>query len=364
MDVDLWGWFDRFYWDALRNGDSERLRMVQLYHAAWDHMEGDPKQAIAYLEQGKAQAQRIGEPCWTLFYDYWLSEAHLFYLDDARGGLDRAVKTAVEARKPMYEQCPVRARVYRILIDVYMVLDPVGYVDKIRETSAYMENEVPQDDDTRYLTQARKSRLAFILDQLDEAYDEGLRFLAISEESDFQQTYAYSLLCHYAYLRGDLQIALKYALDGETAARRCDRRASIAALLAWQALLRHKLGEPAVAEMIYRQATARMANLGIVPYETYYDAVCEYLELTDRIEEALRLRGNQLREALASKSPYSICESHLKRCELLMRMGDRAGKGDIPSLAQELADAREAAKALLAPAYYLAKLDKVASDGV
>lgn len=359
MDVDLWGWFDRFYWDAWRSGDSERLRIVHLYHAAWDHMEGDPRQAITYLEQGKAQAAKLGEPCWMLFYDYWLSEAHLFYLDDVRAGLDRAVKTAVEARKPIYQHCPVRARVYRILIDAYMVLDPVGYVDKIRETSDYMEKEIPQDDDTRYLTQARKARLAFVFDKLDEAFDEALRFLAMSEDSDFQQTYAYSLLCQFSYLRGDLEAALQYALDGEITARRCDRRASVAALLAWQALLRHKLGEPELAAALYRQAVARTAALGIVPYEGYYEAACEYLELIDKPEEAFRLREQQLAEALTSSSPYSICECRLKRCQLLKRMGERAGKNGLPTLAEELAAAREAAKLLIAPAYLLEKLEKL-----
>ncbi len=351
MDADLWGWFDRFYWEAWRAGDLERLKLVELYHHAWDYMETDPKRAVGYLEQGRAAAQRLAEYCWVLFFDYWLAETHLFYLDDLKEGMDRAVRTAVEARKPAYESCPVRGRVYRILVDAYMARDPIGYLDKIRETSAYMEQHLPLDDDTRYLLQARRARLAQILDDPETANAEALRFLAISEHSDFQQTYAYSLLAEFAYQRGDLSLALKYAQDGEQCALRSDRRASLAALLAWQALLLYRLGDTATAASRQRQAEARCATLGIIPYETYYDAICEYYEQSGKPDTALALRGQQLKEAQQAGSAFSICECLLERCKLFKRTGQTE------ALARELAAARAAAAQLLAPDYYLKKLD-------
>lgn len=353
--IDLWGWFDGLYWDSIREGKAEQIRLIEFFYHARAYMETMPQQAVMLLQQARDLAVHLNEPYLKLFYDYWITEAYLFYIDDQKTGLDLAVRTAVEARKPLYEHCPVRARVFRALVDAYMIRDPIGYADKIAETTEFMQREIPLDEDTEHLLQARRVGLAFAFDRLDEAIQEALRFLAITEHSDFQQTSAYGMLCRFHYLKGDLDAAEQYAAAGEQCAQRSERKGSLASLLAWKALFSRKRGEIHYAELCYQLATSKMKALGRTPYSAYYEALCDYHELAGEPEKALVLRDQQLAEAIASTSPHGICETRLKRCELLKRMKH-------PALNDELTAARDAAKALLKPAHFLAKLDRVITE--
>lgn len=96
---------------------------------------------------------------------------------------------------------------------------------------------------------------------------------------------------------------------------------------------------------------ARTAALGRKPYTAYYDAMCDYYELTGAVDQALALREQELADAINSGSPHSECECRLKCCKLFQRSGQQA------AFAEALAQAREAAKQLLAPAHFLGKLD-------
>lgn len=355
VTVDLWRWFDGLYWESIRSGDRERARLIEFFYNARTHMETMPNQAVYLLAQARDLAAQLHEPCLKLFYDYWLCEAHLFYLDDQKTGLDLAVRTAVEARKDAYQHCPVRARVFRALVDAYMIRDPIGYADKIVETTVFMEREIPLDEDTYHLLQARRVGLAFAFDRLDEAIQEALRFLAMTEHSDFQQTSAYGMLCRFTYLKGDLDTAEQYALAGEHSAERSDRKGSQASLLAWRALFAHKRGAVAEAQVLHQLAVNKMNGLGRMPYTAYYEAVSDYFEAAGAPQKALALRDKQLAEAITSTSPHGICETRLSRCKLMRRM-NHAGLEDEFRLSQD------AAKQLLKPEHFLAKLDKVKSE--
>src|SRR5215510_736492 len=142
----------------------------------------------------------------------------------------------IEARKPQYRNCTVLARAYRVLLDAHVLIDPVGYEDKIRETLAYMENEIALDHDTHCILEARKANLAFALDDFEEARDAALRYLEISESSEFQKSSAYLMLCGHAYHDGDLETTMSLAIDAEMCARRVARKKRTSTALAWQAL--------------------------------------------------------------------------------------------------------------------------------
>lgn len=351
MDLDLWGWFRQYRQEAYRVKNDEKLKLPNLFSEAWDYFETQPLKAMSLLTQGRELAKKLNEPCWMLFHDYWRCEGQLFYLDDAKAGLDMAVRIAAEAHKPLYERCPIRARVFRILVDAYSANDPVGYADQIYKTVEYLEKEVPMDHDTRCLLQAKRAYMAYVFDRLDEAVDESQRFMAMVELYDFQHAYAHQMLCKYLYMRGDVDAALKHAQEGEVMARRADRKSLLASFAAWQALLNHKQGDAETSQSFYRVAASRQQALGVTASMAYYDAMSEYLELSGQPEEALRLRDQEMVEAKKSNSLYGIVEAMTKRCQLLARMGR--------PLTEDLKIAREMAQKFLKPELALAKLDKI-----
>lgn len=349
--VDMWGWFNRFYREALAAGDEGRQQLAQLYYQAVEFMELEPPRALSFLEQGAVLAKRLSEPCWTLFYDYWRCELYMFYIENYKVALDIVVKTAAEAHKPVYEHCPVRARVFRILIDAYLTLDPIGYAEQIRQTIAHMKNEIPMDDDTRLLLMGRQSSLAFVFDQLDEAIAIAERYLAASEHESYRYANAAAMLARFSYLRGDLETTQKYVELAEPHARRSDMKSLLATLTAWRALLALKQGNTVLAGRYYVLTVAQMSKLGAKPGAGYYDSLCDYLEANGELEKARALRDQELAEQVSAGSVFAECDCRLKRCRLLAR-------NDLP-LAEEIKAAREAAKGFIDPTRYLDKLDRL-----
>lgn len=344
MYVDLWEWFNSYY----RRQD-ERVRLPDCFSQARKYMEKAPQQSLALLDQGRLLAEKLTEPFWVLFFDYWRCEMYTFYIEDLRAGMDLAVRVAVEARKPLYKQCPVLPRVYRILLDSYVLSDPIGYEDKIRETIAYMQNEIMLDYDTHCLLETRIARLADALEDRDELKAATLRYLALSEHNGFQKSSAYLDLCYISYREGDLEATLDYAFEAETWARRFNRKRRISSALSWQALVARKRGDEETAERLFRQALAQAEELGVPP--SYYEPLCEFHEAGGQADNALKLRDRQINELAGKGYNHDECELRLKRCRLLGRMG-------LP-LDDEIAEARKAGDRLLKPARFLAKLNRV-----
>lgn len=344
MYVDLWEWFNGYY----RYPD-ERQRLPQCFSEARKYMEKAPQQALSLLDQGRLLADKLAEPFWVLFFEYWQCEMHTFYIEDLNAGMDLAVRMTVEARKPLYKQCPVLPRVYRVLLDTYVLCDPVGYEDKIRETLAYMETEITLDYDTHCLLETRKARLADALEDFAEVKAATLRYLALSENNGFQKSSAYLDLCYISYREGDLDATLGFANEAETWARRFNRRRRVSTALSWQALVARKKGNEETALRHFRQALAQAEELGVAP--SYYEPLCEFHEAGGQSDTALKLRERQLSELAGKGYNHDECELRLKRCRLLGRMG-------LP-LDDEVAEARTAGDRLLKPARFLAKLDRV-----
>ena len=129
-------WFCQFETQARANGDALRLRLVQIVYEADLHRETDPDRMLGLIEEGRALARRLAEPWWALFYDDRRAGALMKYKGDAVAGLELAVRNALEARKPLYQQFPWRFRVHDHLIVGYLNTDPAGYAAQIREALA------------------------------------------------------------------------------------------------------------------------------------------------------------------------------------------------------------------------------------
>jgi hypothetical protein len=349
--VDLWGWFYDVARSAVRDGDQQRVQLTRLYWQSQTIRLADPHQSLAMLRQGSELAERLDEPCLKIFFDYWACEVYIFDLEDLNAGLEYATKVFVEACKPGHSHCPVLGRVYRVMMDAYIYSDPAGYAVKVHDLLAYMEQNVPMDDDTGYLLHGRRVDLAWALDQPDQAFDLALKYLEVSEHSAFRKSHAYSVLSAFSYLKDEVSTALEYALLYEQHARRTDWSDSVATALVWQAMLYRKLGEEDKSRECHRRGLAQRSRLGVMPGGLYYDAMCYHAELGGESETALHLRDEQL-GALAGKGMFGFeTHVHLQRCRLRGRMGLLEDA--------DLATARTAGQPLKAPQYFLAELDRI-----
>lgn len=321
MREPLWSWIDDFYWRAIHHGDAQRQRLAQQHYTAWQLMESQPEQALTLLNDGIALANQLEENWWALFYDYWRTEAWVFYLRNLNQGLDNAVRCAVECHKPLYDEFPGRARVYRVLVDAYVFRDPIGYEDKIREILRMMHDDMPLDSDTRLLLQARYAQLDAIFGNLAGAIDKTQAYLNASQHSDFRMMHAYDMLCYYAYLSGDLDLAEAYSENVEACSRKCGRKSGVMASFLFRALKHRIQGNESSARSFYARYTAARQHLSMKRTAVGYDLLCKYHELGGDTATALALRDEQLTE-LADKGYYhDEAWCHLRRLQLLNRMG-------------------------------------------
>src|SRR5262245_54254759 len=104
----VWDWVAEYEASARAAGDEARVRLTQIHPLAYQYRETDPDRALALFEEGRRQAVALDEPWWVLFFDHWRCTARMHFQRDFRGVLDLAVALALEARKPAYEQHPLR----------------------------------------------------------------------------------------------------------------------------------------------------------------------------------------------------------------------------------------------------------------
>lgn len=353
MQADLWGWFNRSLHDAIMKGDVQREQLARLHDRMWLTMEVDTQASLGCVLEAIEIAKRLNEPCWLVFHEYWHSELLMFYLKNYPAGMENAVKTVVEARKPQYQQCPVLGRVYRMLFDTYLIVDPLGYEDEIYETITYMENDIAMDSDTAQLLVERKAEMALEKGDLETALAETLKYLEVSQYSSFRKSDAYLLLAFIRHYQKDYEQALELTREAELWSNRSHRQTGMRNAFIWLAMLEQRLGQTEAAAQHYRMGMAKMKALSVQPSGIFYEAACVYQELVEQHENALALRDRQLEEVLATKGSHGITTTRLKRARLLGRMGM------MEKLQEEVAEAKEAAKGLRKPQYFLEKLAKV-----
>lgn len=350
--VDLNGWAGRSRSEARRSGDETRIRLTNLHLEAWDIFEEDPHRALSLQSEGVQLAKQLQEPCWQLFYKYWCIEAYLFYLHNIKEAKRLAIDLAVEARKPVYEHCPVRARVYRILVDSYLFSDPIGYEDQIRENLDYLEHQIPLDEDTWQLISERRAILALSFDQFEDAHRHALTYLERSQADDFRLYNAYTMLCRITFEFRELDKLFDYAQTGEVHARREDRRGGIADLLIWQAICHQLRNRVKEANRLVRQAQRYIGSID--PAQQGSESLAWYYEICGEFENALNERTKMISFAQKGGYGHEELEARIEYCKLMVKMG-------LP-IQKEATEARNRAKQMLKPDHYLRKLDALESN--
>jgi hypothetical protein len=329
-----WDWFDEFEWEARRSGDAERMRLGDLHRHAYRFRETDPDHAIALYTEGRHLALSLREPWWVLYYDQQRVHALLHFKQDYRDVLDLAVRNTLEVRKPGYLAFPRRLLIHGDLVSAYLGIDPIGYAVPIQQALDYLDSEVPPGGDEHYLTLGSQRQFALDRGLLDEAEELAHRSLALAADDRDRSraqhflVFTFGALCEVAHRKGDFAALQESARQGEEVTRLVGHQVELAGFLMWQALLAERAGHQERAAALHRQASQRIARLGMPPDSAYRDAECAYHEQAGRLDLALAARDGEL--ALLKDHGRYFLESigHLKRCRLLARMG-RLASADV-----------------------------------
>ena len=57
--MDFWDWYNRFERDAHERGDTERIRLANLYGEGYAFRETDPDRALALFTEGRRLADKL-----------------------------------------------------------------------------------------------------------------------------------------------------------------------------------------------------------------------------------------------------------------------------------------------------------------
>ncbi len=347
-------WYTASVAQARADHDLPTLQLAALYDQSTNCMETDPDQALTLLAQGQTSAQQQGKLCWALFFVHWQVAANIFNKQDFKTGLDLAVRAAVEAQKPIYQDCPHVPWTQIGLLDAYIRTDPISYETQMRDTIAYLQTHFGNDAEIRQLMLGRLYYLEMVMSRYEEAHQLALKFLAEAGKDNRVLMWAYQLLTDDCYRLNMPSDGLEYAQTGETLARRQKHHLrALASFCAWQTLFLRQSGDRLEARRLHNVAQTYAAQIGAKLYESYYNALCAYYELEEQFDRALRLRDAELVDVLESNSLYDEAKIRVWRMRLLAKMG-------LP-IDQELAAARVIVSKMEKPAYYLAKIDQVLS---
>lgn len=347
--VDIWRWFNGYRAQAIHEGNPDLLRLVGLFGELWPSLEPDPNRALALCNEAIALAQQIGQPCLELFYSLWRCETYLFYLHQIDVGLKESIKAALEAQKPEYTHCPMRARVYRNLVNAYHLSDPYGYAAEITAVLDYLENEVPLDRESWQALAWERAALVALDEDFERAFELAEVFRARCIDNRFYLVHAYSLLCEISYkLKRDEQVG-DFAAAGEVCARAENRHESLGILLGWKAYALVRAGKKAEAGRAAAESVRQCMRAPAL--KVFRGPLVYYYEARGELDKALAVRREKLDFEIAAGSMAGEAAARLEICKLLAKMHR--------PLADELGPARAATDRLRRPEQIRAKLDRL-----
>ena len=356
--MSVWDWVRQYRREADKGNDPSRKMLYDLYASTRSLMGKDPDAALALLRQGRTLAEKLGEKWWMAFYDHWMIQVLVFRKHDYVAGLDLAVKTVVEVRKADYAQLPQRICIHAELIDIYSDLDPHGFAHAIEDALDYMQTQIGPDLECRYCMHSRKVGFAYDMEHYAAAELAAAQHMAFVDHSTRRdaggahyRALARLIPCKLAFCRTAWEELLGLAREGqEIAVGKVQDAFWIIEFFMWEALGLRRLKREDEAKRAYQNGIARASGLKSLPGTGYFDALCAYHEAGGNLLAALALREQQLRNAVASSSPYYENLAQVKRCELLSQMGTLTEA--------DLDVARAAANKLKDPSRVLTELDR------
>jgi hypothetical protein len=347
----IWDWFDEFELEARRSGDAERMRLGELHREAYRFRESDPDRALLLYGEGRRLAAALREPWWVLYYNQQNVHALLHFKQDYRQVLDQAIANVLEVRKSSYASFPRRLLIHGDLVSAYLGIDPAGHADAIRQALDYLDRETPADGDERYLVLGSQRQFAIDLAAFDEAERFSRRSLELAAADNERRraehflVFAYSAMAEIAWKRGDPDDLEEAVVFGEEVARRVGHQVELSGFQMWRALLLRRAGREERACALYRQASQRLARLGMPADAAYRDAECDFHVQGGRLDLALAVRDAELAGLRDRGRVFLESAAHVKRCGLLLQLG-RLTASDLEAARQSARRLRESGAVL------------------
>ncbi len=356
-------WTEEWIMRAIQSGDSQRLRIAQLFFASQHETYRDPQRRLQLLDQARALALQHNEMWWVLMCDYWKLQALRWGLGDYKAALDLAVRTSIEARKPVYAGCKHRVHIYIDLVATYAGVDACGYQERVREALQFLDTEAANFGSCVFMMHEARSDFLFEKElgcgtnDWQQAHEAALAYLAEAQRSSeplsryHYSSNAFYRLCRVANQRQRWNDIFEYSKSGEECARRRDNALHLVELLMWRALSERHLKMENDATRHYRSALQIASSLGATPWPGYFDAACAFHEAKGDLELSLKTRESQL-ERLRDKGQNALeARGHQHRCQLLGELGRLT--------ASDLQTARDIAQRLILPEKALQKLEQL-----
>ncbi len=365
-----WRWVLEFAERMDLLGDQRRHRLVLIAKEALDAREIDPPEALRRYNEGRAEAERLRERWWVLFFDWLRLQVITGEMGDYLTGREVVTWAVEEARKPLYGRFPQRICLHEDLIRIHLGIDPLGYAGVIEDGIAYMTQVLPEISPCHECLQSLRTRLAIELGRWDEARAELLKSLNedrsrhqmaprserhwVSQKFSAEKSRAAELtqLCLVAWHTQEYDDLRAWVAEGESVARLVDQPACLAEFHVWQALLARRDGSEPTAQRLCHSAVLEAKRSTRLPAREYFDALCTFYEQGRDLRQACQARGHQLNLLRGKGQTFVEVHAHLERCRLLARLGH--------SLDNALPAARLAALSLVDPAPALEQLDRIA----
>jgi hypothetical protein len=330
--IDLWAWYYEQERLARISGDAQRLMLAELNNTGFKTLHSDPQKSLAMFKRGAEIARQLGEPCWELFYEYWYTEVHIFSLLDATLALQESTRVFAIAHRPEYMSCVVRGRVYITLVAAYYRYDPESYDEEIRNMLEDIYNKIPCDDDTIERVKLYRILLDLVFDRYDQCESMMQEYISDIRGNAFREADAFRTLGVIAYAKRDFSTALAYVLEGQKCSLRSRRFLEKAMGMLMEACLMLHLGETEKAQGLYERGIIEHDSASETRAGGFYDWVCEYLQLTNQFEQAMRHRDEELLLVQKCNHPRREAISRLSRARLFGMMNN------IEARDQELAE--------------------------
>ncbi|MEM9954263.1 MAG: hypothetical protein AAF846_21820 [Chloroflexota bacterium] len=303
MYIDPWQWFRDFQWQAVRNSHFRLLRLPELYHAAWRHLENARyPQALDTFAIGVHLAQELQQPMWVFFFKSWICEVQVLSAD-YKSALDTTTRLVAQSVKPEYQDHPVRAAVYFTLAWVYFYVDTHGYHKDIIQALDALENDMLLDEETHHRSLFLRAELAFELDLWDDALSQSNYYMTLVEGNAYRQASGYGMQRSVAFAKGDLETALSANQLREKASRQASLLNNAVNCVLWDGVLHQYLGHEQEAKATIERGKAEYESLNLDKKTGYYHLLAEYETACGNYELALTYRTQQ---AHKHRSPMRV----------------------------------------------------------
>jgi hypothetical protein len=351
----IWDTFFERRREFARNGNRDGLRLADMHDEGFACQETEPEKSVAIFTEARRLAEQLGEPWWVFFYDVWRALAMNVYVRDSARGLELAIASVIQARKPEFADHAWRVAAFNELLECYIRIDPAGYAEEILQTIDHLETIIPAGpNDDRMVLLICKQRFLERLGRLDEARAVALELLELDDLGTHDNRWyglrAVSYLCWLAARQQDWEALAGHAelLEDWAAAIPAAQQFQAEAGL-WQAVCARCASDEATAQRRARSVTGRVARAKMTCDVHFHDAVALFHELGDNSPSLLNGHDRELAELEGKGRHCRAAEVHVRRCALLARMGKLRP--------DDLAAARAAVGKLRRPEKYLADLD-------